>query len=94
MAVVLDQGFVAPAGRGPFTGGWRDFGFWFQDLIIGLAGSLPWLILLALVLTAEGSSFWHAGMGAGLTWAKPGGLWPPEQEKKEGNRPAEKSDTK
>ncbi|MBQ8646713.1 MAG: DUF4349 domain-containing protein [Oscillospiraceae bacterium] len=41
-----------------FTGGWREFGEDLQDLIVGLVGGLPWLLVLAVVL-AVGTVLWR-----------------------------------
>ena len=84
------NGFMARLGAA-FTGGWRDFGFWFQDLIIGLAGSLPWLILLALILTAV--ILLARRHGGRLSLGGQGGFGRRSRKKKE-SPPAEKSDTK
>ena len=84
------NGFLARLGAA-FTGGWRDFGFWFQDLIIGLAGSLPWLILLALVLTAVILLARRHGGRPSLGGQRGFGR---RGRKKKEVPPAEKSDTK
>ena len=84
------NGFVARLGAA-FTGGWRDFGFWFQDLIIGLAGFLPWLILLALVLTAVILLARRHGGRPSLGGQRGFGR---RGRKKKEVPPAEKSDTK
>ena len=84
------NGFVARLGAA-FTGGWRDFGVWFQDLIIGLAGFLPWLILLALVLTAVILLARRHGGRPSLGGQRGFGR---RGRKKKEVPPAEKSDTK
>ncbi len=41
-----------------FTGGWREFGEDVQDLIVGLVGGLPWLLVLALAV-GVGTAIWR-----------------------------------
>ncbi len=45
-----ETSFAARLGAA-FARGWRNFGRWLEDLALWLVGSLPWLILLALILT-------------------------------------------